>query len=223
MLEHQQAQLVNGLQELYKLCTSGKGWEGPLLNESSTGRPLTHDILESLGVLQHDSHNNFGTFDEDPMALHRRLANEGADVLPRRESIDSDQESSQASIHDPLLQRDAIANPFSAVQLPTPPLCSPTEFQISDTNSRRQWHPLSKSGQFRPQSLQCHPGYTNWDTGMNPLALQGQRWVDSPVSYETQNTFLPNGLPDFSNTDNNVPMPVWTEDDFSSFLNTTMT
>ena len=223
MLEHQQAQLVNGLQELYKLSTSGKGWEGPLLNESSSGRPLTHDILNRLGVVQPDSQNNYGTFDDDPEALHQRLVKEGADMVPRRESLDSDRESSQASIYDPISHRDSLSNPFAAVQLPTPPLCSPSDVQSLDAHPRRQWHPFSKGSQVRPQSLQIHPGYTNWDTSMNPLALQGHRWVDSPLPYETHNGFLPTDFPDISNTDTNVAMPDWIEDDFSSFLNSTMT
>lgn len=54
MLERQHAQLIVGLQELYRRTQSGGGWTGPRLEVENLDRPLTHKILEALGVLQPD-------------------------------------------------------------------------------------------------------------------------------------------------------------------------
>lgn len=52
MLERQHAQLIAGLQELYRRTQSGGGWTGPRLEVENIDQPLTHKILEALGVLQ---------------------------------------------------------------------------------------------------------------------------------------------------------------------------
>lgn len=54
MLERQHAQLIAGLQKLYRLTQNGDGWTGPRLEDVNHGQPLTHKILEALGVLQTD-------------------------------------------------------------------------------------------------------------------------------------------------------------------------
>lgn len=51
MLEKQHNQLVCGLQELYRRLQKASLWEGEPLDES-TGRPLAHDILAALNILQ---------------------------------------------------------------------------------------------------------------------------------------------------------------------------
>lgn len=52
MLERSHAQLTAGLQELYRRTQNGEGWIGPRLEVASNNQPLTHKILEALGVLQ---------------------------------------------------------------------------------------------------------------------------------------------------------------------------
>ena len=54
MLERQHAQLIAGLQELYRRTQNGGGWTGPRLEVENLNQPLTHKILEALGVLQPD-------------------------------------------------------------------------------------------------------------------------------------------------------------------------
>ena len=54
MLERQHAQLIAGLQKLYRRTQNGDGWPGPRLEDVNHGQPLTHKILEALGVLQID-------------------------------------------------------------------------------------------------------------------------------------------------------------------------
>ena len=54
MLERQHAQLIAGLQKLYRHTQNGGGWTGPRLEDMNHGQPLTHEILEALDVLQTD-------------------------------------------------------------------------------------------------------------------------------------------------------------------------
>lgn len=53
LLERQHAQLTAGLHELYRRIRNGGAWTGPQL-EADHHQPLTHKILEGLGVLQID-------------------------------------------------------------------------------------------------------------------------------------------------------------------------
>lgn len=54
MLERQHTQLIAGLQELYRCTQNGQGWTAPSLEPVNYGQPLTHKILEGLGVLRTD-------------------------------------------------------------------------------------------------------------------------------------------------------------------------
>lgn len=226
MLEHQQSQLVNGLQELYACIITGQGWEAPLLNEASNGRPLTHDILESLGVLAQEPQPNFGTFDEDTDAMQKQLLRGGADMVQRWQSDDTecDQESVQSSFESAACP-SSITQPYATAQLPTPPSQSPESLQSKGVSSRTSLHAMQKPTQVRPQSLQIQPGYTNWDTSMNPASTQN--WAESPNTYDSYistDCYPPfNGLDSAQTSAGNVSMPDWAEIDFNSFLNTTMT
>ena len=73
MLEYQQAQLVTGLQELYRWTQTGQGWTGGPLKETSHGTPLTHDILESLGALKQDGPKIGEHFEEDLTFMQQHL------------------------------------------------------------------------------------------------------------------------------------------------------
>ena len=52
MLERQHTQLIAGLQKLYHLALAGQTWPADPLEPTRHGQPLTHQILEGLGVLQ---------------------------------------------------------------------------------------------------------------------------------------------------------------------------
>ena len=58
MLERQQAQLAEGLQEMYKQLKKANVWSGSSLCEKS-GHPLTHDILVSLNLLGQNRDESF--------------------------------------------------------------------------------------------------------------------------------------------------------------------
>ena len=51
MLERQHSELIAGLQELYRRIQAGEPFPSPRLEPAYNGQPLTHKILEALGVL----------------------------------------------------------------------------------------------------------------------------------------------------------------------------
>lgn len=126
MLETQQAQLVSGLQELYKRIQSGEGWPGAPLKESKKGAPLTHEILERLGALKQDGHTD-DYFEENLDILQRKLLADGASFT-RGMSFDTGSDIDQSPIFEPLPHPKAshFSNPWTMSHLPpTPPTNSP--------------------------------------------------------------------------------------------------
>ena len=126
MLENQQAQLVTGLQELYRRTQNGQGWRGPPLKDTTHGIPLTHDILEHLGALQQEGHTTGESFEEDLSALQHRLIANGASMMQREPSHDGSSDSAPSPAYEPLQQKPHFTNPFPVHQFPpTPPNRSP--------------------------------------------------------------------------------------------------
>ncbi|OJD14670.1 hypothetical protein ACJ73_09056 [Blastomyces percursus] len=135
MLEQQQAQLVAGLQSLYKMILDGKEWPGDPLKESGNGHPLTHDILERLGALKQEGNSGDEPFEDDLQLAQKKLIANGAGIMQRQDST-----SGSESEHSPIFpsRPSVFETPFSMNpnQLPpTPP--SPRTFpprvhQISD-------------------------------------------------------------------------------------------
>jgi len=85
-LENNQPLMVAGLQEMYKRMVAAGAWEGPLLKDSLHGAPLTHDILEKLGVLKKDTEGNMEYFEDDPEMIKVRLFAHGAQAMQRQGS-----------------------------------------------------------------------------------------------------------------------------------------
>lgn len=163
MLEQQQAQLVAGLQELYRRLQKRNGWEGAPLQESSHGFPLTHDLLESLGALK-SSRNNSGAehFEEDLRSLQRRLLADGAEFMQRSHS-DSGSDSGHSPTSDPLQHKVPFTDPFSFSKLPpTPPTNGPFPKWTSPAIHTKNHE------ESRPSSLQKATG---------DRSLQGQSWA----------------------------------------------
>ena len=147
MLESQQAQLVAGLQELYKRTQNGQGWIGsPLTMDSGSGMPLTHDILERLGALKQDGHAN-DVFEEDLTVLQQKLIADGAGFMQRQPSHDSHSESSEPSpVYEPVVQRPNFTNPFYLNQYPpTPPNQSPFPQNVSMHPTKSHSYPHAQS------------------------------------------------------------------------------
>ncbi|KAL3447091.1 hypothetical protein BJX65DRAFT_104418 [Aspergillus insuetus] len=76
MLESHHSLVVKALQRLYKLCTSKEGFPGEPLVEASDGFPLTHAILDRLGLIKQaeDSSRN-GSHDSEDLEYLRMLSN----------------------------------------------------------------------------------------------------------------------------------------------------
>ena len=241
MLEQQQTQLVNGLHELYKRVTTGRGWEGQILNDSGNGRPLTHDILSHLGVLQLEKSSPSLGFEDDVDTLQQRLMGDGPESMHRRDSTDSEEEikpgqTSQTSPIDIVPQSYFKKDMFTSPQLPTPPL-------PQSPYSSQTWQSNGKSTPVRPHSLQLNPIYHSSQTismsgpSMNPTNMNVRAWLDSPMTYEDGNEYLRyNGLSNYNNLPTSqqqcsVPIdatiqntaPNWNEDDFTAYLNNNMT
>ena len=180
MLEHQQTQLVSGLQDLYKRVVEGQPWEGPLLSDSSTGRPLTHDILESLGVLQLEPQCKLDSFEEDTDKMLKKLVREGADMTQRRPSVGSEcDRESTASLYESNGPHLFYNNSFVPNQLPTPPLQSPTNSQFTRSGSARKWPTMQNYTQSGSQPLQIQTGYNDWEVrseGLNGTMPQTEDW-----------------------------------------------
>lgn len=144
MLEQQQQQLVGGLQVLYDIIINERGWKGAPLKKSTTGYPLTHDILERLRVLKTDSGMEIeGGFEEDLEALRKRLATNG-DGLARKDSTNSDYYS-QTPYPDPPSPEALFTDlPFSRLNHlpPTPPIhYSQDQHSTNYDNSPHQGDP----------------------------------------------------------------------------------
>lgn len=127
MLEQQQAQLVAGLQEMYKRMLEGQGWIGCPLSDPGSGQPLTHDILDRLGLLKHDRKSDSDTFEEDFSVLQKRLYESGAPPMLRNKSFSSISEQGQLSPVDSAIAQPLVLNEiFRKNQAPpTPPENSP--------------------------------------------------------------------------------------------------
>lgn len=142
MLEQQQQQLVNGLQELYDIVVTNRGWKGSLLKDSTNGRPLTHDILERLGALKLESSVEVERFEEDLDVLRQKIALDEAGS-PRNCSADMDFQS-QTSFPE-CSSPKPVSNdlfPIFTSFPPTPPILSLTEqASLSYVSSPNRPHP----------------------------------------------------------------------------------
>lgn len=128
MLENQQAQLVAGLQELYRRVQTGEGWTGAPLKESNKGAPLTHEILERLGALKHDNHYSDEIFEENLDVLQHKLLANGSGFMQRGMSFDTSSEAGHSPVFEPVTHHKAshFTNPWAVSHLPpTPPTNSP--------------------------------------------------------------------------------------------------
>ncbi|KAL2441666.1 hypothetical protein ABEF95_015993 [Exophiala dermatitidis] len=172
MLESQQAQLVAGLQELYKRIQNGQGWPGSPLTETSHGMPLTHDILERLGVLKLDGHATNEVFEEDLTVLQQRLIAEGAGFMQRQPSMESHCDSSTMSAPSPISEpmaasRPNFSNPFNFTKFPpTPPNQSLFPQTAQALQQQQQQHP-TKSHTY-PHAT-THQSNLSWNTPASDL------------------------------------------------------
>ncbi|KAK5082090.1 Fluconazole resistance protein 1 [Lithohypha guttulata] len=136
MLESQQAQLVAGIQELYRRLQVGEGWEGPRLKETAGGTPLTHEILDHLGALKHDNQHSSTTFEDSPETLQSKLSVTTSASVRREMSFDTSSSSISSPMFEPVQHNTThFTNPWTHNHFPpTPPLQSPRP-SITKTSS----------------------------------------------------------------------------------------
>jgi hypothetical protein len=164
MLENQQAQLVTGIQELYKRTQNGQGWTGSPLKETSHGAPLTHDILERLGALKQDGHITGDVFEDNLTLVQQRLIANGAGFMARETSSDSDSEAGQSPMFEQIAQKPTFTDPFSMHSFPpTPPNQSP----------------YPRTARTVPSKMQSYAQPRTDQTSMNPHLLHRQTWGPS--------------------------------------------
>lgn len=231
LLEQQQAQLVHGLQELYRRTQTGQGWLGTPLPGSEGGHPLTHDILERLGAFKSDRRGERESFEEDVNILQQMLIEDGSGFLQQQESADSDSEHGQTPVPFldlPSLTPSSFNNPFSFSQLlPTPPMESADLRSNCTSLTNPPTSPISPTETTQVDTR----------TSMDLAALRGQDWA-TPIIYEEnmdlfQQLEVPTMCQDISgdyprqlmtmNTINpRMAASEWNEDDFSAFLNPTI-
>lgn len=130
MLEQQQDKLVNALQVLYDRNLRRQFWPGPPLQKTAKGFPLTHDILDRLGLLKLDDRGNRETFEEDTEVLRQKMMiKEEEHAYPTPTTTQS-----EFSPVSPNFEHFANTRPFAGEKAPaatryqlTPPMHSPDE------------------------------------------------------------------------------------------------
>ncbi|KAH6010155.1 hypothetical protein HBI83_168320 [Parastagonospora nodorum] len=227
MLEQQQTQLVAGLRELYSRLQMGESWPGQPLRESSGGHPLTHDILERLGLLHPlgENNGNHEGFEEDCGRMQQKLLERGAPFTRRRRSFSSESDHGHASSNSssggtPTTRSFALDNPFARPNAPpTPPMTSPFPRQSQIVSPVKQESPM------------VSPTFIS-TSALDPSTLSQTSWMNDSMMMDEPMDFKPMyGFENFSGYDpmmdtlalspNDPMMPDWnnnTELDFGSFI-----
>lgn len=169
LLEQQQNQLVSGLQEMYRRLQKASAWHGTPLDISS-GRPLTHDLLAALKLLEtkNDGSCEVEAFEENCDKLQSRLISEGAGLSRRRGTISSDSEPS----HRDQSRTGEVYN----IPVHSKPSMLTESFTISSATSSPPTH-SSVSGSMQPPQPQQY--------GPAPLTIEL-----SPLQNSIANTDL---------------------------------
>jgi hypothetical protein len=202
MLERQHNQLVSGLQEMYQRLRKASLWEGEPLDESS-GRPLTHDILAALNLLQPDDEE----FVESPRSSPMR---QEAEMDVGSVSAECSQETSQPapqmfSKPTSSAQTTTTRSP-SVVLSPTTPrphqLPGQSELQQQYIDPQRQPKEFlpAHSPRLQLETLWDDPLYS-FDASQIPLtASSSSSAEDSNWVFQPQHQLAPlvTQLPDFS-------------------------
>ena len=202
MLEQQQDKLVNALQELYDRNLNRRPWPGPPLQKTAKGIPLTHDILDRLGLLKLDDQGNYDTFEEDTDALRQKMmVKEEEHAYPTPKTTKS--EFSPVSPNFDSFMSRPFEKAFSATHYqPTPPMQSPEEDS-----------PMT----FPETSLNLAPSL-----GLDPASLQApcQSWIQSSsryvsdIDYNYNAALAYNGMGLMQPKGNPcLPMSAWNDDD----------
>ena len=206
MLEQQQDKLVNALQELYDRNLKRIAWPGPPLNKTAKGIPLTHDILDALGMLKLDDQGNFETFEEDTDALRKKM-------------IIKEEEHAYPTPNPTQCEFSPISPPFD--NYPSRPFAG----EKGPPGSRFQPTPPTQSPD--DDSVMTFPDSSvTLGTSMNldptPLQSPAQTWIHTGPRYVPEVDYnydvgLYNGMGVMQQKANPcLPMSPWNDEDMSS-------
>lgn len=208
MLEQQQNQLVSGLQELYALVIKSASWKGAPLKESVNGHPLTHDILERLGILKMDLNVGAEAFEEDLDVLRRRLTSESNTEISHHQRSPSSDNQSLVSFPEVASPRHYFGDSYHTLRQfpPTPPIQSPNEEPpYTSSPSDCQNRPDGRAG-LDPSVLQTLP----LPVGHQPSAMYDESLdflnFDLPSNFDPSNPLHGSMSPGLS-------MSPWLHDD----------
>lgn len=208
MLEQQQDKLVNALQELYDRNLNRKGWPGPPLHTTAKGIPLTHDILDRLGLLKLDDQGNYERFEEDTDALRRKMAMKEEEPAYPTPNTTQSEFSPVSPNFEPYVSRPFVGeNGHVAPRFqPTPPMHSPEEEMVM-TFPESSPLGLATSMNIDPSSLQ---------SPRQPWIQTASRYAAGmDYNYEVPLSYAGMGLmPQKANPC--LPMSQWIDDDMSS-------
>ena len=173
--------LVSALQKMYRLLQDAKAWPGPALEERMN-RPLTHDVLVALKILQSkdDGTDDAEYFEEDHEKLKAKLLADGAGYVRRRSSISSDSDHSQ-------LDRSQSTPALESTAQESKPLTFKDNFNFNGVS------PLSFAQNTIQQHRQSFPA-----TLLSPLR-QSSPFIHDPQFYAAEWS-----IPDMSNLEQNV-------------------
>ena len=65
MILKEHSQLTEGLQSMYIRSRTGRGWEGLPVKSDAKGRPLVHEILERIGVVDQQTDTTDAATEEE--------------------------------------------------------------------------------------------------------------------------------------------------------------
>ncbi|EEQ35430.1 Fluconazole resistance protein 1 [Microsporum canis] len=168
LLEHQQTQLVSGLQEMYRMSIRGDIWPGQPLQDTSSGRPLTHDILERLGALNRGegaSNSRFSRFEDDLESAQAQLQEaEQQEAEQQREPEQQPEPEQQQQQGDLEMQRDPSDCPSHGTSPSSSRRMSTEEDLLFDTDNflstQYRPHPVPAPGQQTVSLQQLQQQYS---------------------------------------------------------------
>ena len=180
----QQFKLVAGLQTMYTMLLAADSWPGSPLAEQK-GNPLVHDILESLGLLEHDETRD--------MEMELDMDKHDSDHEPSSDeasTFDSSQESQRGTETSPESHSQGLsASP--------PPLDPQQQFFLRADNPE----PEVDLWKFQPRQSQLNP------FSSLPMQLQTEFSLESPPSVTSL-------FPGTSSTAQSVEATTWTAVDY---------
>ena len=208
MLEQQQEKLVNALQELYERNVNRKPWMGPPLQKTAKGIPLTHDILDRLGLLKLDDQGNYETFEEDTDVLRQKM------MIKEEEHASYPTPNTTQSEFSPVSPNfeSFVSRPFAGEKAPpatrfqpTPPMQSPEEdtaMTFPDSSMS-----LGTSMSLDPTSLPS--ASQTWIQTASRYVPEMEYNYDVALSYNGMGVMQQKANPC-------LPMSAWNDDDINS-------